>query len=576
MAAPGPVPALPDTERRTSYAPGAASVGPYAVGFQLYGDGADYGAWLDVQVNGASLTAGSDWVLTSPSGSLATLPRPIQDAVITFTVAQPVSLSPGTIEFIGQRRPRRLSQVSENRGVSARDFNVIVTEIEATLREIFDQVQANGTVVVPIGTLALASRAEAEAGTDATKLITALRTAQAIAVRIPIPCTAAYAIVGGIGQFTLAAAAGATVPATLAVGQQVRFRATAVADTGLIQAKLTGVASPAGMLTIVSGNDRDWSLFHDIQTGDILTLEYTAGGNLAIVSCQLSRAQSMFPHGSVNIAAGGFKGLTGNTKVNFGAFDGGNIVVQDFTSGGFDPKHFATSGLSTDILDGTSYLNGVLSALALNSFYFVYCFNKSSNPRDIVLDFSQVVPGQSHSGHRVKSTDASRTFLGMIYTGATGDIGFWGTGTNLQVLVHSVFNSTLLPVTTVGIAVAGIASATFADLAGAKIDITVDAISKLPTFICHCGYTSDTSGAVAEMRIKVTGIAVAADGTQTTFTNYSDVMEVACPAANKPTQFSALYGQALDTGLLSATVQTRVLAGTATFKPTFSAPTAHQ
>jgi len=141
--APPPVPALPDTERRTSYSI-SASTCACAVGFSLYGDSTDVQNWLTVWVNGVQIAQASNWTISSPSGSLATLPRPITDAVLTFTNAQT-----GTVQIVGARRPRRTSQFSENRGVAARDMNQVLSDLEAQTRELWDrQVR---TVQAPAG-----------------------------------------------------------------------------------------------------------------------------------------------------------------------------------------------------------------------------------------------------------------------------------------------------------------------------------------------------------------------------------------------------------------------------------------
>lgn len=128
--APGPVPALPDTARLTSYAI-TSSTCACSVGFALYGDGTDYTNWVQVFVNGVQQPA--NFTITSPSGSLATLPRPITDAVLTFTAPQT-----GTVQIVGARRPRRASQFTENRGVAARDLNQVITDITAENREAWD------------------------------------------------------------------------------------------------------------------------------------------------------------------------------------------------------------------------------------------------------------------------------------------------------------------------------------------------------------------------------------------------------------------------------------------------------
>jgi len=127
------VPALPDTERRTTYSI-SASICTCSVGFQLYGDSTDYANWLEVFVNGLLVPQSGNWTITSPTGSLSTIPRPITDAVLTFTTAQT-----GTVQIVGARRPRRTSQFQESQPVPTRNFNVVFSDITATLRELWDK-----------------------------------------------------------------------------------------------------------------------------------------------------------------------------------------------------------------------------------------------------------------------------------------------------------------------------------------------------------------------------------------------------------------------------------------------------
>lgn len=128
-----PVPAEPDTERRTQYSV-TAQTGPLAVGFDIYGDASDYQNWIEVWVNGFQIAQAGNWTLASPSGTLSTLPRPISDATVTFAVAQT-----GYVDIVGARRPRRMSQFAENRGVAARDVNELATDQWMTQRERWDR-----------------------------------------------------------------------------------------------------------------------------------------------------------------------------------------------------------------------------------------------------------------------------------------------------------------------------------------------------------------------------------------------------------------------------------------------------
>lgn len=132
-APPPPVPALPDTARITTYTP-TASTGPFDVGFQLYGDSTDYGNWVEVWLNGVKLTAVTDYTLTSPTGQLNLIPRPVTDGRITL-----VNPATGTLQIVGARRPRRASVFTEGAGVTARDLNQVINDITSQNRETWDK-----------------------------------------------------------------------------------------------------------------------------------------------------------------------------------------------------------------------------------------------------------------------------------------------------------------------------------------------------------------------------------------------------------------------------------------------------
>jgi len=129
--APPPVPALPDTERRTTYNVTATQCN-CPVQFGIYGDGTDYQNWIQVWLNGV-IQDPTTYTITSPSGPLATRPRPITDAVLNFNT--PVT---GQVDIVGARRPRRNQLFTENRGVPARDANQITNDIQAEAREAWD------------------------------------------------------------------------------------------------------------------------------------------------------------------------------------------------------------------------------------------------------------------------------------------------------------------------------------------------------------------------------------------------------------------------------------------------------
>lgn len=134
--APPPVPALPDTERRTAYNI-TSSVCTCSVNFALYGDGTDYQNWIDVWLNGVQVQFNDPnhgWTISSPTGPLGNIARPITDASLSFNAAQT-----GTVEIVGARRPRRTTTFSENQGVTARSLNQSLNDIIAQNREEWDK-----------------------------------------------------------------------------------------------------------------------------------------------------------------------------------------------------------------------------------------------------------------------------------------------------------------------------------------------------------------------------------------------------------------------------------------------------
>ena len=82
---PASVPALPDAERRTSYSISGTTCS-CAVNFQLFGDSNDFASWVEVYLNGNRVNFNDvsfGWTITSPTGSLATIPRQTGD---TYTI----------------------------------------------------------------------------------------------------------------------------------------------------------------------------------------------------------------------------------------------------------------------------------------------------------------------------------------------------------------------------------------------------------------------------------------------------------------------------------------------------------
>lgn len=166
--APAPVPALPDAERRTTYTITTSNCA-CGVGFALFGDAGDFQNWIEVFVNGIRVNYNDPtfgWTITSPSGPLSSLARPISNAVLTFNSPQS-----GVIQIVGARRPRRTSQFNENQGVPARNLNQVLTDIISQNREIWDKTNdmtGRAVLGLPGETISPLPAAAARAGKFAT------------------------------------------------------------------------------------------------------------------------------------------------------------------------------------------------------------------------------------------------------------------------------------------------------------------------------------------------------------------------------------------------------------------------
>lgn len=147
---PPPVPALPDASRITPYTL-AASTCACSVGFGIYADNTstDVDNWVQVWISSAAGTTATrylstdstfGWKLTSATGTLALIPRPVTDAVLTFNSPQT-----GYVVILGAQRPRRNNEFTENRGVSARDHNQVLNTVFAEQRETWDKL--NGAII---------------------------------------------------------------------------------------------------------------------------------------------------------------------------------------------------------------------------------------------------------------------------------------------------------------------------------------------------------------------------------------------------------------------------------------------
>lgn len=154
---PLPTPAIADAPRSVDYTPNN-SAGPFPVPFPVFeGTGDD----LAVTLDGVPVT---NWTFAGDQiegfyGS----PGCWVNGTITFDA--PIT---GALRIVGRRRPRRVDQFAEGRGVPARDHNLELNRLTATQREIFDRVEdiaAATSDIIPAVT-ALTAQAQ-QAASDA-------------------------------------------------------------------------------------------------------------------------------------------------------------------------------------------------------------------------------------------------------------------------------------------------------------------------------------------------------------------------------------------------------------------------
>lgn len=154
---PLPTPSIADAPRSVDYTPNN-SAGPFPVPFPVFeGTGDD----LAVTLDGVPVT---NWTFAGDQiedfyGS----PGCWVNGTITFDA--PIT---GALRIAGRRRPRRVDQFAEGRGVPARDHNLELNRLTATQREIFDRVEdiaAATSDIIPAVT-ALTAQAQ-QAASDA-------------------------------------------------------------------------------------------------------------------------------------------------------------------------------------------------------------------------------------------------------------------------------------------------------------------------------------------------------------------------------------------------------------------------
>lgn len=414
--APPPIPALPDTERRTSYAITGTTCS-CSVNMSLYGDSTDYQNWLEVYLNGALINYNDPtfgWSIASPTGPLATISRPITDAVLTFNVPQT-----GTVQIVGARRPRRTSQFNENAGVSARNLNQVFTDVISQNREIWDKVNdftGRALVSQPGVTLGLLPIPSAcisgFLGFDSTGLIPVCRSSSGPGnVQLPVVSGDLVCFHGTAGQL-LDCGLPPLFPST-------PFAQDFIAGTNFTAGttnSLTLSSTPASplLLTItfdgIGQNANTWSL-----SGAVVSFNAAIPLNTQVVEAKWSQAATV--GGVTSLTANGIS-VSGAVNLVGGATTSVTASGQNITVGNNTSTVSIMDSAYGAKCNATIYAGGNLS---INSGSAALTFSGGAfTPADVTTPAKSIwVPGAGVAGAGLSTTITGYTSPTQVTLGAT-------------------------------------------------------------------------------------------------------------------------------------------------------------
>lgn len=331
-----------------------------------------------------------------------------------------------------------------------------------------------------------------------------------------------------------------------------------------------------------------FSVYYDIQKDKPLRVRYNASLNVyVIVSPPLGFEGAVQTHGRMK-----FSGADASPTKSVALYqdDGQGMMMWNSATLAYRLQRMP-SITNSDISTTTNMVNGVCNqALASNQLYSVYVSNKNpttcaddpTNALSNTLEFWSTylgvgVPGWNPTtnelGLYVKPTvaggstaDNSRTYVGMLWTGPSHDVGVVLTGSALAFPTQSHFHPWLFPVQSDTVTVSGFTTGTPTLQTTPSLLVVSEGVEMLPLIKILASYKNTMSGTTATLAIQQTQICY--NGATQVLT--SRTMRQVATEANKWYHFEVDYGNASCMGVYTAQPLISVDGGSATFELTLT------
>lgn len=335
------LPTISGTDRY-SYTNAVSAVTTLSLTFPVWGDKSD----LDVRFAGVR-QATTAYELKSPSGEIATLPRPLTDAYIEF------SSRTGLIECWADFVPRRTSNLSESTGPTPREINLLALLLTATASELRTKIGRTDTALN-----AAMDALESDVAADIDALDDRVSTATGTANNAATSAAQSASAVAALQQALLDAVAN-IIPAGTLNGNAIQagtLPSTAHA-TGAIAAGITDGSITAAKLAANAARDNVTNGSFPgakIENGGIGTTQLADGSGTTAKHADESVTTAKLAAAAVTAAKADIA-----SAANFRANTADKILVTDDTAAAGD--EVTLTDAATIAVDGSTFVNGVVT-----------------------------------------------------------------------------------------------------------------------------------------------------------------------------------------------------------------------